>query len=72
MSVRTTMRALPAAKALAWGLLALLSVVLMVLALASGLVADVAERVACAGWAGAAAIRAPYLPTARPAGGGWR
>lgn len=71
---RAAVRPMPALVAAAYLALLLVSVVVMVLALAAELIGELAERLAVAGWAGASAIHSAYRPAAGspspPAGGG--
>lgn len=55
--VRGELRSMPAPVAAAFVLLTVASMVVMLLALLSGLLAEFAERLAGAGWAGASTLR---------------
>ena len=67
-SWRTAMRTMPTLVAAAYLTLLAASVAVMLLALAAGLIGELAERLAVAGWAGARSIHSAYPPA--PAGPG--
>lgn len=58
--VRAALRAMPVPVAAAFVVLAAVSVAVMLLALLTGLLAEFAERLAGAGWVGAATLRGHY------------